>query len=109
MMLLGKKTESLLEIYPEAIGPEFVDKISVVYSFPLLPLSPVRKLLGSLKLFCLDSQSHAPATGEAIRDCRMQLVSRLSLPNLSVIIVCYTFSYMKTKSIRNKSLKLGKQ
>ena len=31
---------------------------------------------------CLDTESHTPATGEPMRDCTMQLVTRLSFSTL---------------------------
>ena len=64
--------------------------------------SPVEQLLmnrATFKLYCLDG--HTPAPEETSRDCRMQLVSRLSLSNLLVVIVCYTFSSIKNK-VNNK-------
>ena len=60
------------------------------------------------KLFCLDGHSHTPARDELIRDRRMQLVSGLSLYDLLVVIICYTFSFLITKSIRNMQLKVSK-
>ena len=53
--------------------------------------------LATLKLFCLDSQSYNPATGETSRDCRMQLVSELSLSNLFKCYSMLHFFFCKNK------------
>ena len=38
--------------------------------------------LPTFKLLSLDRQSHAPAAGERLRDCRIKLVLRVSLSYL---------------------------
>ena len=46
---------------------------------------------GTFQFLHLDSQSHTSATGEAIRDRSIQLVSRLSVSNILVLILGCAF------------------
>ena len=45
------------------------------------------------KFLCLYSHSHAPATCETIKNCRIQLVSRIYLSNLSALLLGSTCFY----------------
>ena len=88
--------------------------------------SPVHKLLGNFsatlcffshfqfagqlsvhraasKFLYLDSHSHAPATSEILKECRIYLVSRIYLSNLLVLLLGSTCFYEKA-SLRNKRL-----
>ena len=57
----------------------------------------------TFKLICLDSDSHNPTTSGTIRDCRIQLVSRFSLPSL-LFVLSYTLCLRK---ISVRSARLG--
>ena len=61
----------------------------------------------TFKFSCLNSHSHAPATSEKTRKCRIQLLSRIYLLNLLVLLLGST-CFNEKMSLRNKKLLLRK-
>ena len=82
---------------PRDIMCTFVHKLSgnfvvaLYFSSHFLYVEQFSVHRATYKLLCLYSHNHTLAMGEAIRDCRIQLVSRFSLLNMlaQYYIICF--------------------